>query len=114
MRLALIEWIDAAGLPDRFAGWSKLDDIRAHCEPVLVRSVGWLIVDAPERVVICPNLSADQYGDSPTAIPRAWIRRVVPLRQPDHARRGQTAPRARGAAPASGEGHGSGDGDGRG
>lgn len=80
--LVLVEWEDAAGMPDRYGGWTKLEDIQAHCEPVLIRSVGWVIVDEKDKVVVCPNMSSDHYGDSPTAIPRAWIKRVVKLKEP--------------------------------
>lgn len=80
-RLVLVEWMDAAGMPDRLAGWAKVDDIVNYCDSVLIRSVGWVIVDNDQRLVICPNLSADDYGDSSTAIPKAWIKRVAVLQE---------------------------------
>lgn len=80
-RLVLVEWMDAAGMPDRLAGWAKVDDIVNYCAAVLIKSVGWVIVDNDQRLVICPNLSADEYGDSSTAIPKAWIKRVTELQE---------------------------------
>lgn len=82
MKLAFVEWRDASGLPDRLQGWTALDDIRGHCRPVVIRSVGWIVADEPQRLVIVPNLTDDGYGESPTAIPRAWIRRIVRLKEP--------------------------------
>lgn len=79
-RLVLIEWEDAAGMPsDLTGGWQTLVDIETNCQPVIIRSVGWLIVSTKQRVVIVPNLSEDKYGDSPTAIPRKWVKRIVDL-----------------------------------
>lgn len=81
LRLALVTWIDAAGPPDRFKVWMHIDDIRNYVRTYEIRSVGWVVVDEPDRIVIVPNLSADDTGADATAIPREWVKSVVYLEE---------------------------------
>ena len=83
MRLVLIEWIDSYGCS---AAWQQLSDCAP--QPMICRSVGWLLHDGAECKVIVPHV-ADQAGDIPTqgcgdmTIPAVTIRRILDLPIPE-------------------------------
>ena len=53
MKLVLIEWLDAhAG-----RGWQTPERIEQAAEPLVCRSVGWLMHDTKECKVIVPHLA---------------------------------------------------------
>ena len=82
LRLVLIEWVDAFGCsPD----WADLDDSRA--EPLICRSVGWLLHDTPTCKVVVPHVTNT---DDPTitpqgcgdmTIPSCAVTRMIDLRE---------------------------------
>ncbi len=50
-RLVLVEWLDSYG---GTTGWKELDDCTP--DPLVCRSVGWLIHDTPQYKVIVPHI----------------------------------------------------------
>lgn len=51
MRLVLIEWLDSYG---GSGGWKALEDCTP--DPLLCRSVGWLLHDTEQYKVLVPHL----------------------------------------------------------
>ena len=82
MRLVLVEWIDSFGCS---SDWAELDG-EAQPEPMVCRSVGWLLADGGDCKVIVPHIAdvpdAKQQGCGDMAIPVACIRRLVDLEVP--------------------------------
>lgn len=52
-QLVIIDWYDSHSN----RGWHTLDEIREECVPLLCRSVGWLIHENKEHIVIVPHLA---------------------------------------------------------
>jgi hypothetical protein len=78
--LVLIEWVDSS-LPA--SGWRYLQD-QENTEPVICKSVGWLIKDEADCKVIVPHLGygsrPDPYqGSGDIAIPSRCITRLTRL-----------------------------------
>lgn len=83
MKIVLIEWMDAHG--GTCLGWRPIREIRDR-EPAAVVSVGYLLKETPEYVVVCPHMTKDEndkfdFGDGELAIPRAWIRKLKVLQR---------------------------------
>lgn len=81
MRLVLVEWLDSYG---GTTGWKVLEECTP--DPLVCRSVGWLLHDTEQYAVIVPHLvqpgeesriAAQGRGD--LTIPRAAIRSVRDL-----------------------------------
>ena len=87
MRLVLIEWRDARG--GIIAGWRPVSDMRKKSEPSPAVSVGWVVREDEESVVVCPHLVGDarEEGDGEIVIPRDWVTRVVDLVEAKPSRR---------------------------
>lgn len=75
-KLVLVQWRDAVG--GNRSGWKDLADMTPRLD--LVSSVGWLLHKNRRSITICPNISGHQ-GDGDFSIPRAWIQRMVVLRE---------------------------------
>lgn len=80
-KLILVEWIDSHSAA---ASWQPLDELAVSVEPVRCRSVGWLVAETAEALLIVPHISGEQnesvrpYGKGDIAIPvRAILRRRV-------------------------------------
>jgi hypothetical protein len=76
MRLVLIEWLDATG--GTRAGWKPVADMKRDL-PHKCRSVGWIIHEDDDRVVIVPHMTGDGDGDGELTIPRDWQQSVLEL-----------------------------------
>lgn len=73
-----VQWYDATSVDS----WESLSDALAQ-KTHLIHTVGWLISDAPERLLIALNVdfineSTSQY----IAIPRQWCEVIHVLRKP--------------------------------
>jgi len=59
MKLVLIEWIDS----HHGRGWRSLDQIEAECQPLFIRSVGWLVSEKNGQKIIVGNLYSEKNED---------------------------------------------------
>lgn len=76
---AMVEviWDDAAGFRD---GWKdKTDPI----EPQLAVSVGFLIVDTPDHIILASDTDERGAHNGRTQIPRGMVKRIKTLRKKD-------------------------------
>ena len=72
-----VVWDDAAGFRD---GWKdKTDPI----EPQLALSVGFLIVDAPDHIILASDTDERGAHNGRTQIPRGMVKRIKILRKKD-------------------------------
>lgn len=79
-----VVWDDAAGFRD---GWKdKTDPI----EPQLALSVGFLIVDTPDHIVLASDTDERGAHNGRTQIPRGMVRRIKILRKKDEKKREPT------------------------
>ena len=62
-----VTWLDPAGK----SGWTDLEGL-AEAKPVTCTTVGWLITDTPDNIVVVASLGASDGADS-TTIPRACV-----------------------------------------
>lgn len=78
MRLVYVEWVDSFGCSP---SWQKLDV--ETCEPMVCKSVGWLLHDGPSCKVIVPHLSeGTNEGCGDMTIPSAAVVRMSDLATP--------------------------------
>lgn len=74
MKMVSVTWSDARGCsPD----WEEIDD-KFDMKPCLNRSLGFLVVDKPDYIVVMPHVTCDnlvkpQQGCGSMAIPRSAI-----------------------------------------
>ena len=79
-KIVLVEWWDACG--GSKSGWHPMKDI-VDQKPALARSVGFLVRNEPDVVVVCPHtVEADGHmdGDGELAIPKSWVKRIKVLK----------------------------------
>lgn len=74
--LVIIEWEDSRGVQ---AHWTELDDLdEGIC---IIESVGWIIVDKPEYIIILPHSCGDPpQGCGSMTIPRKVISSIKKLK----------------------------------
>lgn len=72
-----VTWDDAAGLKN---GWLFKEEKPV---PQLALSVGFLIVDTPDHIIIAADTDADGGHNGRTQIPRGMVRRIKVLRKKD-------------------------------
>ena len=88
MKLVLIEWVDSYGCSPN---WEDLTET-ANPEPMMCRSVGWLLHDGSGCKVIVPHVADvtndSQQGCGNMAIPTACIVRTADLIERVHRPRG--------------------------
>ena len=85
-KIVRVEWIDAHG--GVRGGWRELSLISKR-KAVHALSVGVLLHEASDRVVVCPHFvgnekgidldETDTSGDGEIAIPRSWVRKITVL-----------------------------------
>lgn len=75
--LVYVEWVDAESGP---ATWEPVADA-IKAQPAPARSVGWVIAQDADRLVIVPHIANDEVGGR-IAIPAPWITRIVELEEP--------------------------------
>jgi hypothetical protein len=79
LRLVEVEWRDSQGEPS----WAEREDAIRKANVTGCRSVGWVLVDDDDKLVIaaCLDVPSDRVGDV-TAIPRENIEDVHDLSRP--------------------------------
>lgn len=79
MKLVLVEWQDAAG--GVLSGWRSLSDIKKKARAEPAKSVGWLITDNDDVIVVCPHLVGDGEpdGDGEITIPKSWVSKITEI-----------------------------------
>lgn len=79
-RLVKVLWQDATGGEKN--GWRDLDQI-ADMDPCEAVSVGYLVYDGLNHIIVCPHLvhtnSDNPQGDGEIGIPRDWINQIIDL-----------------------------------
>ena len=76
MQMVLVDWLDAY---TQDSGWKPLKKLRKQ-EPVLVRTLGWLVKDTPEFIIVAAShVPADDDCDGDCTIPRGMIRSIETL-----------------------------------
>jgi len=79
MKLVKVEWIDSNGTN----GWHQYTDMLATVQgSLLCKSVGWLLLDAPDRIALVPNQAETGSVDDATTIPRVAIVSITELVEP--------------------------------
>ncbi len=83
MRLVMVEWVDSFGCS---SDWQELTD-ECDPEPLLCRSVGWLLRDGPNCKVVVPHIAEvhdpkSKQGCGDMTIPTTCIRRIYDLAEP--------------------------------
>lgn len=62
-------------------GWVAHLEIPQEVQPMLISSVGYLVLDTPDYVVYAADLSADGETNDRTQIPRANVKSIKVLRK---------------------------------
>lgn len=76
MALVYVEWIDSNGA----AGWHQYDDMLTTVKQgMLCKSVGWLLLDAPDRISIVPCVAETGSVADATTIPRVAVVSITPI-----------------------------------
>ena len=68
-------WKDAQG--GHHQGWRDIEELQRD-KPAVAVSIGVLIVDDPEKIVLCPHYLPDEkgnpeMGDAEIVIPKDWV-----------------------------------------
>jgi hypothetical protein len=74
MKLAYVEWEDAADLDD--SPWAFHDDSFMY-QPVVAHQVGFVLYDGPEGMVLTSSYIGDDTYGCRSQIPRGMIRSVT-------------------------------------
>ena len=72
--LVLVDWVDPAGA----ASWKDLAEAKAYPLAVCV-TVGWLIVDEPDRITLAASLNDDGSAADLTTMPRGVVQAIYTL-----------------------------------
>ncbi len=75
--LVEVIWDDAAGLKD---GWTSKHE---KLEPYIALSVGFLIRDTGEHIIIAQDTDSEGSHNGRTQIPRGMVKRIKVLRKAD-------------------------------
>lgn len=75
--LVEVVWDDAAGLKD---GWTAKHE---KPEPYIALSVGFLIHDGPDHILIAQDTDAEGSHNGRTQIPRGMVKQIKVLRKAD-------------------------------
>lgn len=81
-KLVLIEWVDS----HEGRGWRSISDIENTAELLYCRSVGWLISENPDCVIIASHISGEKnegikiYACGDMCIPKCSIKKTTVLR----------------------------------
>jgi hypothetical protein len=86
-KIVRVDWLDAHG--GVLAGWKDISSV-AKSKPVLAMSIGILLKETKDKLVVCPHFvgsptelslsdDADTAADGAIGIPRSWVKKVVVL-----------------------------------
>lgn len=74
-KIYLVEWADAYG----DSGWTTKEKAM-ELKPYLVTSIGWVLKDGAEHLILCSDIAKDGEGVAGVAvIPRDWVRNIYEL-----------------------------------
>ena len=78
-RIVKVEWLDASG--GIKSGWRPTTDIRKGGKPAPAVSVGFLLTDDENAMIVCPHLVGENLedGDGEVVIPKSWVVKVTDL-----------------------------------
>lgn len=79
MKLLYVEWVDSCMVVGGV--WKKGDDVR-ESEPALVKSVGFVVAQDKQRIVLAAHVAvdgSDSFGGD-MCIPRSAVKRVRRLK----------------------------------
>ena len=85
LKLVFVEWMDHSSSTQR---WSKFSELEERCEPLLLVSVGWLLKQNKECIVLVPHKHSDEmtdwtpYGSGDMTIIRSSIKKIIELKEP--------------------------------
>lgn len=86
-KIVRVDWLDAHG--GVLAGWKDISSV-AKSKPVLAMSIGVLLRETKDKVVVCPHFvgtshelllseDADTAADGALSIPRSWVKKITVL-----------------------------------
>ena len=81
MKIALVEWEDSHFGP---YGWKNWGEIADTLKPALIESVGFVLVDEPDRVTLCLSKCEDGDIADVMTIPRSGIKKFTEVEMPKH------------------------------
>lgn len=58
MKLVLVEWVDAHS----GRGWQTMEELKNAAEPLYCRSVGWIVLENADCMVVVPHVSGERNG----------------------------------------------------
>lgn len=76
MKMVLVEWLDAY---THDSGWKSLKSLRKQ-EPVLVRTVGFLVKEAADHITVAAShVPHDDHADGDVIVPRGMVTAIHEL-----------------------------------
>jgi hypothetical protein len=58
-KLVLIEWLDSHS----GRGWQTIDQLESTAKPLYCRSVGWIVSENEDCMVIVPHIGGEKQGE---------------------------------------------------
>lgn len=80
----MIEWEDASGVAS--GAWNRMDDIKA-LKTTMIRSIGWIVKETKDEVVLVSSVSSSNLGHGEMCIPIGCVRRRWTMKQPKGSRK---------------------------
>lgn len=80
-RLVLVEWADS----NSGTGWQPIDDVENCTYLVLVQSVGWIVAECEDTIVLVPHIAGEKnanlrlFACGDITIPKSVIRSIRDL-----------------------------------
>lgn len=80
-RLVIVEWIDSSS----GEGWRPTDELATQTAPVRCQSVGWVLAETKEAIVLVAHTSGGhnsyrEYARGDISIPKGCVTRVRKLK----------------------------------
>jgi hypothetical protein len=72
--LVLVTWKDAKS---EASGWKSIDEVSCG-HPATVTSVGWIVRQTKNKLIIVSSIVGD-HCDGDTTIPMGWVQSIKPL-----------------------------------
>jgi len=70
-----VEWLDICGVSD----WMTLKEA-STVEPITMLTLGWIVRDTPDTLVVASTVSPDNHLGSVHAIPKGCIQRIKTIK----------------------------------
>jgi hypothetical protein len=75
MKIVEIQWVDSTAEVDV---WEQKDDYSRELEPI--KTIGYLIEQDKDKVIICQSVSDSQYGQT-FRIPKGCIKKIKTIKE---------------------------------